>query len=133
MSESSKAAVLFSKIAFQHSVIKLVFAYEDLNDLTIKYSQLSSDKNNDEHAYFGRSHLGIFHEDVAINKIEMLKCSSSIKDGLLTYIDEFHADLIILGSSGSDAIGSYLGSTAAFLLRNISSDILIYIPDSVSK
>ena len=125
LSSSSKKSILFAKIVFKSLPIKLVYAYEELDDLAIDYLKLSPDKNDDEHVFIGRSHISTFKEDVEIDDIEMLKKSSPINESLLEYIKKENSDLIILGSSGSDIAGSYLGSTAAFLLRNIHSDILI--------
>ena len=125
LSSSSKKSILFAKIAFKFLSIKLVYAYEELDDLAIDYLELNPDKNDNEHVFIGRSQISIFKEDVDIDDVEMLKKSSPINESLLEYIKKENSDLIILGSSGSDIAGSYLGSTSAFLLRNAHSDILI--------
>jgi nucleotide-binding universal stress UspA family protein len=127
-SNSSKKSVLFAQIAFKSSPIGLVFAYEDLNDITIEYYKLDSDENEKNPSFLGRSHADIFKQDVGIKKLDMIKSSSSVDKSLLEYSKTKDSDLIVLGSAGSDIVGSFLGSTAAYLLRNTQSDILIYIP-----
>ncbi len=125
LSNSSKNNVLFAKRAFKSVTIKLVYAYEDLDDLAIDYLELKPNKNDNKPVLIGRSHRSISKEDVKIDEIKMLKSSFSINESLLEYINKVNSDLIIISSGGSDIAGSYLGSTAAFLLRNVHSDILI--------
>ncbi|MCK4975069.1 MAG: universal stress protein [Sulfurimonas sp.] len=132
-SNSSKKSVLFAKIAFKSSPITLVFAYKDLDDLTIEYYKLDSDENEKKPEFLGRPHADIFKQEVGIKKLDMIKSSSSIDKSLLEYNKTKKNDLIVLGSAGSDVAGSFLGSTAAYLLRNTHSDILIYIPLNKEK
>ena len=127
-SSSSKKSVLFAQIAFKSSPIGLLFAYEDLDDLTMEFYKLDSDEGEENPDFLGRPHADIFKQDVGIQKVDMIKSSSSVNKSLLEYIKTKKSDLIVLGSSGSNVAGSYLGSTAAYLLRNTQSDILIYIP-----
>jgi nucleotide-binding universal stress UspA family protein len=127
-SSSSKKSILFAQIAFKSSPIGLVFVYEDLDDLTMEFYKLDSQKSEDSPEFIGRPHADIFKQDVGIQNLDMIKSSSSINKSLLEYVKNKKSDLIVLGSSGSDVAGSFLGSTAAYLLRNAISDMLIYIP-----
>lgn len=131
LSENSKKAILFSKVVFSKTPINLVFAYDDIDDLTIEYQELDSGSNDNEHIFLGRSHLDIFKQDLSIDRIDLIRGPLSINENLINYINNFHSDLIILGSAGSGLLGSYLGSTATYLLRNIDSDILLYIPEQI--
>ncbi len=124
LSKPSKKAILFCKTVFKNSKMKLVFAYKDLDDLEIDY--LNNSKDN---ALLGRPRINIFKEDVKIDTIKMLQCSTSIENELLNYILTTDADLLVVGSSGTDIAGSYFSSIANSLLRNSLLDILIYIPD----
>ena len=125
LSVQSKETILFLKTVFKHSAIKLVFAYKELDDLTVEYSEVASNEDDNEHIFLGHSHISIFKEDVGIDKIEMLKSSLPTHESLLEYIKKTDSDLVILSSTGSDVIGSYLNSTTYFLLRNIHSDRLL--------
>lgn len=123
LTSASKQSILFAKMSFHSSTIKLVHAYEKLDDLDIDYVKLNAE--DDEQVYLGRPQVNVFKEEVKINDMTMLQTSLPINLTLLNYINEQKSDLIVLGSSGSDIAGSYLGSTSAFLLRNTESDILI--------
>jgi len=120
-SSSSKKSVLFSQIAFKSSPIELVNVYDELDDMTIEFSQLNTE-------LLGSPLVNIFKKEVGITRVEMIKNPSSINTSLLKYIKTKKSDLIVLGSRGSDIAGSFLGSTTAYLLRNSQSDVLIYIP-----
>ncbi len=124
LSKPSKEVILFAKTTFKNSKMKLLFAYENLDDFEIDY--LDSDKDN---ISLGRPQISIFKEDIHIKEIEMLKCSTSIEKDLLRYIKTTDSDLLVVGSAGTDIAGSYFSSTANFLLRNSQLDILIYISD----
>ena len=124
---SSKKSILFAQLAFDSSKIKLIHAYKDLNDLTIEFYKLDSNENEDYPEFLGRPHADIFKQEVGIKDIDMIQ-SSSINKDLLEYIKSQKSELCILGSSGSDMAGSFLSSTAAYMLKNSPSDILIYIP-----
>ncbi len=127
-SSSSKKSILFSQIVFKSSPIELVHIYKEIDDLTIEFKQLKEDKSDEESVFLGRPLADIFKQDVGVSKIEMIKSSLSVNEALLEYIKAKKSELLVLGSSGSDMVGSFLGSTAAYLLRNTQSDLLIYIP-----
>ena len=127
-SNSSKKSILFTQLAFKSPTIELVHIYQELDDLAIEYSELDSDKDSDESVFLGRPLANIFKKEVGIQKIEMIKSSLSINESLLEYIKAKKNELLVLGSSGSDIAGSFLGSSAIYLLENTQSDILIYIP-----
>ncbi|QOY51467.1 universal stress protein [Candidatus Sulfurimonas baltica] len=127
-SDSSKKSVLFAQIAFKSSPISLLHAYKDLDDLTINYYKIGSEKSVNNQEFLGRPHADIFKQDVGIKKLDIIKSSSSIDKSLLEYIKNKKSDLIVIGSSGSDIAGSFLSSTATYLLRKTLSDVLIYIP-----
>ncbi len=124
LSKPSKEVILFSQAIFKNSNIKLLFAYENLDDLKIDYLD-----NNSDNISLGRPRIDIFKEDVHVEEIEMLKCSKSIEKDLLNHIKTTDADLLVVGSSGTDIAGSYFSSTANALLRSSQLDILLYIPN----
>lgn len=124
---SSKKSILFAQLAFNPSEIKLVHAYKNLDDLTMEFYKLNSNDNDEYPDYLGRPHADIFKQELGIKNIDMIKSSSIDKD-LLEYLKTQKSDLCVLGSNGPDIAGSYLSSTASYLLKNSLSDILIYIP-----
>lgn len=124
---SSKKSVLFAKLTFEPSEIKLVHAYKNLDDLTMEFYKLNSNEDEDYPDYLGRPHADIFKQEVGIKNIDMIK-SSSIGKGLLEYLKAQKSDLCVLGSNGCDIADSFLGSTGSYLLKNLTSDVLIYIP-----
>jgi len=130
---SSKKSILFAQKVFKSSVIELLFTYEELDDLTMEYYDLNSKDDNEHSEFLGRPHADIFKEDVGIKKLDMIKYSSSENETLLECIKTKKSDLVILGSGGSDIAGSFLGSTASYLLKNSPCDVLIYIPLNQEK
>ncbi|QOY50978.1 universal stress protein [Candidatus Sulfurimonas baltica] len=127
-SSSSKKSVLFTQIAFKSSPIILIHAYKSLDDFTMEFYTLKSNNEEEYPDFLGRSYADIFKQDVGIRHIDMIKSFSSINKSLLEYVQNKQSDLIVLGSSGSDIVGSFLSSTASYLLRNTFTDVLIYIP-----
>jgi len=76
---------------------------------------------------FSKEHR-IVHKD----KIEVLKRAFQlygVSQVLLAKINEENKDLVVLASNGVNNTDSFLyGSTALFMMENVKSDILIYVP-----
>lgn len=127
-SSASKKNILFAQIAFFPCPIELMHVYKELDDLSIDMIQVDLNKSDKERSFVGRPLALKFKEDVKIKKLEMLKSSESIDETILEQVKFRKTELLVLGSNGSDILGSFLGSTTAYLLRNAKSDIFIYIP-----
>lgn len=126
LSEASQAAVLFAQQLFFGSPMKLLHAYLEIDDLTLEFTEhLSASKEN---CFLGRPHTDIFKQKVKCDEMVVLKASVSINESLLKYVQADDSDIIVLGSNGLKVLGSYVGSTAGFLLTNTTSDVLIYVP-----
>lgn len=126
LSISSKKSILFSQIAFKPSPIKLLFTYKDTDDLTMEFYELNDEKAKT--VTLGRSHTNIFKEELGIKYIELIQSSLTLDESIIEYIKTKKCDLVILGSTGLDIAGSFLGSTTSYILRETKADVLIYIP-----
>ena len=47
---------------------------------------------------------------------------------MINYIKNGSYDLVVVGSRGTAGVNALLGSVAAYILRESSSDILVYVP-----
>ena len=51
----------------------------------------------------------------------------SIPKRRFDYIKEGSYDLVVVGSRGTTGVNSLLGSVATYILRETSSDVLVYV------
>ncbi len=132
LSEASKKSIRFAQGLFKHADIKLAYAYEQISNLALKFYNIKDDKKDDykeEVRKMETYNLAEFQKAVGIKNAEKVECIAPISEHLLEITKQEKSDLIILGSHGikvSDSI-TY-GSTSSFLMKAVSSDVLIYVP-----
>ena len=133
LSDFSKKSILFTKNILKDGNIKLVYIYEEPVDKYIDYYNLSQedklvlDKKTESYI---KADLKKFKENVGIETSDFIKCEITLENDLVNHIKNHKNDLVIIGSHGVKNIESFLfGSTAAFLMAESSSDILVYVPE----
>jgi len=69
-----------------------------------------------------------FKKELSLKKGEIIDGKANSKKALLKYIDKGSYDLVVVGSRGTTGFKALLGSVASSILRETSSDVLVYVP-----
>lgn len=125
----SKQSVLFAKNVFPTSKINIVYAFDTLY-FEGPYALVGRDLSqyNDVAKSCAKQDLKEFMKDVSVTKGKLIEGDSYIKDALIDYIKEGRYDLVVVGSRGTSGFNALLGSVATYILRETSSDVLVYVP-----
>lgn len=75
-----------------------------------------------------QNNMKAFKKELGIRKGKVIDGELNSKDALLKYIDKGNYDLVVLGSRGTSGALALLGSMAYTLLREVSTDVLVYVP-----
>lgn len=67
-------------------------------------------------------------KDLSITKGKVLDGEFNSKKVLVKYIDKGNYDLTVVGSRGTSGFKALLGSMASSILRETSTDVLVYVP-----
>lgn len=132
LSEVSFKSLVFAKEFFKQEDIKTVYAYKQMGEIALRY--YNEDKNKD------KIQLGIkqkesakfekFVEEFKITNAELIESNIGVNSALTNYVASNSNDLVVLGSTGvSNPNTFFFGSTTSFLMENLKSDLLIYIPN----
>lgn len=132
LSEVSFKSLVFAKEFFKQKDIKTVYAYKQMGEIALRY--YNEDKNKD------KIQLGIkqkesakfekFVEEFKITNAELIESNIGVNSALTNYVASNSNDLVVLGSTGvSNPNTFFFGSTTSFLMENLKSDLLIYIPN----
>jgi len=131
LSETSYKSLIFAKELLQKDSLKVVYAYKQMSDLALKY--YNEDKNKDkikqgikdkEYEKFNN-----FVNDYNLKDTQIIEGSLGVNSALTNYVKTNKNDLVVLGSKGVNNPNSFLfGSTTSFLMENLKSDLLIYVP-----
>ncbi len=125
----SKQSVLFSKNVFPTAKINIVHAFETIY-MDGPYAVVGRDLSqyNDVAKSCAKKDLKEFMKDVSVKKGEVIDGEFYTKEALINYIKEGSYDLVVVGSRGTAGVNALLGSVATYILRETSSDVLVYVP-----
>jgi len=124
----SKQSVLFAKDIFPTSKISIVHAFETIY-MDGPYAAVGRDLSqyNDVARSCAQKDLKDFMKDVSVKKGKLIEGEIYTKEALLDYIKEGKYDLVVMGSRGTAGVNALLGSVATYILRETSSDVLVYV------
>lgn len=124
----SKQSVLFAKDILPTSKINIVHAFETIY-MEGPYAAVGRDLSqyNDVARSCAKQDLKDFMKDVSVKKGKLIEGEIYTKEALLDYIKEGSYDLVVMGSRGTTGLNSLLGSVATYILRETSSDVLVYV------
>ncbi len=124
----SKQSVLFAKNIFPKAKIKIVHAFETIY-MEGPYAVAGRDLSqyNDVAKSCAKKDLKDFMKDVAVKSGKIIDGELYTKEALIDYIKEGAYDLVVVGSRGTAGLNALLGSVATYILRESSSDVLVYV------
>lgn len=125
----SKQSILFAKNIFPTSKINIVHAFETIY-LEGPYAVVGYDLSqyNDVAKSCAKKDLKDFMQDVSVKKGKVIDAELYAKETLLNYIKDGSYDLVVMGSRGTAGFRALLGSVATYILRETTSDVLVYVP-----
>jgi len=131
----SKQSVLFAKDVFPAVKINIVHAFEtiymgDPYYMGGPYAVVGYDLSqyNDVAKSYAKKDLKDFMQDVSVKKGKVIDGEFNTKEALVKYIEDGSYDLVVVGSRGTAGFNSFLGSVATYILRETSSDVLVFVP-----
>ncbi|WP_373032136.1 universal stress protein [Sulfurovum sp.] len=124
----SKQSVLFAKDIFPTSKINIVHAFETIY-MEGPYAAVGRDLSqyNDVAKSCAQKDLKDFMKDVSVKKGKIIEGEIYTKEALIDYIKDGSYDLVVMGSRGTTGLNSLLGSVSTYILRETSSDVLVYV------
>ncbi len=125
----SKQSVLFAKNVFPTAKINIIHAFETIY-MEGPYAAVGRDLSqyNDVAKSCAKNDLKDFMKDVSVKKGKVIDGELYMKEALINYIKEGAYDLVVVGSRGTAGFHALLGSVATYILRESSSDVLVYVP-----
>ncbi|QFR48980.1 hypothetical protein FJR48_04280 [Sulfurimonas lithotrophica] len=130
-SKVSLDGIKFSNDFFNKDDIKVVSAYQQASELTLRYynNYENKDKIQLKIKEKKEEEFRSFVEQNSIKNAQLLEDTYSVKNILSEYVDKNKNDLVVLGSKGINNSSSLLyGSTSSYLMENLNSDILVFVP-----
>ncbi len=125
----SKQSIAFAKDVFPTAKISTVHAFETIY-MEGPYAMVGRDLSqyNDVAKSCAKNDLKEFMKDVSVKKGKVIDGELYTKETLINYIKEGSYDLVVMGSRGTVGLNALLGSVATYILRETSSDVLVYVP-----
>jgi nucleotide-binding universal stress UspA family protein len=131
LSEVSYKSLVFAKEFFKKEEIKTVYAYKQMSEIAFEYYNEADNKEKiklgikqKEEAKFNE-----FVKEHNLKNSEILESDLGINTALMDYVAKNENDLVVLGSKGlSSSTTLFFGSTTSYLMENLQSDLLIYVP-----
>ncbi len=125
----SKQSILFAKNIFPSAKIKVVNSSEIIY-VDGPYTVVGPDfeEYNRKARISAEKDLKNFIKDLPVNKGEIIDGKGNGKEVLLDYINKGSYDLAVIGSRGTSGFKALLGSMASSILRETSTDVLVYVP-----
>ncbi len=130
----SKQSIVFAKNIFTDVKIKAVHSYESFYAAgiytagTYTLEGLDLQQYNKAAKDSSQNDLKKFIKDLGIKKGGIIDGEFNSKEALVKYIKKGAFDLIVIGSRGTSGFKVLLGSMASSILRETSTDILVYVP-----
>ena len=133
LTDYSKESILFARTLFKKAALKYLHAYIAINDLmALAYCTSAEHQGQYNKELLTEAAIALekFAKDVPEGETAVLGCDASVNEDLLEYIKNDEADLLVLGSKGIGNLNSFLfGSTASYLVRNSTTDVIAYVPE----
>jgi len=125
----SKQSILFAKSIFPAAKINAVYSTEVIY-VEGPYTVVGRDfvQYNEMAKASAKKDLKDLTKDLSIEKGKIIDEGANSKEVLLKYINKGSYDLIVVGSRGTTGFKALLGSMASSILRETSTDVLIYVP-----
>lgn len=125
----SKQSIVFAKNIFHTANINIVHAFDTIY-FEGPYVLVGRDLSqyNDVARSSAQKDLKAFMKDVSVKKGKLIEGDNYTKDALIEYIKEGSYDLTVVGSRGTSGFKALLGSVSTYVLREASSDVLVYVP-----
>ena len=126
----SKQSILFAKNVFPGLKINIVNAFQTVYAMEAPYAIMGPDITEYKNASISsaKKEMKNFIQEVSLKKGEILDGELDSKEALIKYINKNCYDLVVVGSRGTSGFKSLLGSVAIYILRETTSDVLIYVP-----
>ena len=130
----SKQSIVFAKNIFTDVKIKAVHSYESFYAAgiytagTYTLEGLDLQQYNKAAKDSSQNDLKKFIKDLGIKKGGIIDGEFNSKEALVKYIKKGAFDLIVIGSRGTSGFKVLLGSMASSILRETSTDVLVYVP-----
>ncbi len=125
----SKQSILFAKSIFPAAKINAVYSTEVIY-VEGPYTVVGHDfvQYNEMAKASAKKDLKDLIKDLSIEKGKILDEGGNSKEVLLKYINKGSYDLVVIGSRGTTGFKALLGSMASSILRETSTDVLVYVP-----
>lgn len=125
----SKQSILFAQNIFPTSHISIVHAFETIY-MEGPYTAVGRDLSqyNDVAKSCAKKDLKDFMKEVSVKKGKVIDGELYAKETLLEYIKNGAYDLVVVGSRGTAGFKALLGGFSSYILRETSSDVLVYVP-----
>ena len=130
----SKQSILFAKNIFTDAKIKAIHTYEAFYASGIYTADSYTLEGLDLQQYnkavriSAQNDLKKFIKDLDIKKGGIIDGEFNNNEALLKYINKGLFDLVVIGSRGTTGFKALLGSVASSILRESSTDVLVYVP-----
>jgi len=127
----SKQSILFVKNIFPRSKIDIVNAFETVYIMEAPYATMGGPdilEYNTVAIASAKKEMKKFIKEVSVKKGNVIDGEFDSKAALVNYINKDSYDLVVVGSRSNTGYGSLLGSVAAYTLREMSCDVLVYVP-----
>jgi nucleotide-binding universal stress UspA family protein len=131
LSPISVKSINFTKDFFEKSSIKVIHAYKQFNDLVLSFHNALEHKAEiqEDIALKAKEKFEEFKKENDIVDSEIIEVYNGLSQILLEKAEMENKDLVAIGSNGVKNIDSFLyGSTALYMMENVTSDILVYVP-----
>jgi len=125
----SKQSILFAKNVFPTAKVNVVNSSEVIY-VDGPYTVVGPDyvQYNEAARASAEKDLKKFIKDLSIKKGKIIDGEANSKKALLKYINRGSYDLVVVGSRGTVGFKALLGSVASSILRETSTDVLVYVP-----
>lgn len=131
LSETSYKSLTFAKKLLNQERIKTTYMYTQISEIAIKYYNEDKNKQKIQQGIKEKENarFGDFIDKYDLKDTELVESNIGVNSGLMNYVEKNKNDLVILGSRGVNNSNSFIfGSTTSFLMENLKSDLLIYVP-----
>jgi len=131
LSEISYTSLSYAQDLFNQKDIKVVYAYKQMSEIALQYYNKVDNKEKIYASIQEKAILDVenFEKKYNINNIKSIETQSGVSSALLHFVDTNKNDLVVMGSKGVNNSSAFLyGSVTSYLMENIKSDILIYVP-----
>jgi nucleotide-binding universal stress UspA family protein len=128
MQTQSKQSILFAKNIFTTAKLNVVHVsglpyMGGPTLLSPNYEQYNKDAKE-----YAQKELESFMQDISIKKGKLIDGKADSKRALLSYINKGSYDLTVVGSRGTSGFKALIGSVASSILRETTTDVLVYVP-----